>query len=735
MRALVIGASGLLGQGLMAALERAGAEAAGTHHSRSVPGSVALDLSDRDAVRRVIGETRPDVIFLAVNTRGGVDHCENHPDEAAALNEHGTQHVIDAAAPGTRIVYFSTDYIFDGASGPYSEDDAPNPVSAYGRTKWAAEEMLRAQCPQSLILRTTAVFGWDRTSRNFAMQVWERLGAGKAMSVPDDQWCNPTMVDYLAEIAVRLVHMDASGTFNVVGSTRCARSELGISLARAMALDSSLIQGVPTSELGQTARRPLQGGLTTTKLTTLLGTEPWSLKESMDRFRRHWRSDTHVRVAPSSSSSEAQRLKQEILDKVQRYYELAHQRGEFVPYKSRVNYAGRVFGAEELVSLTDSALDFWLTLGPHGDRFERKMKDFFGANDFIVVNSGSTANLTAVMTLMSKQLADPLRPGDEVITPAVTFPTTLSPLVHSGLIPVFVDCEVGTYNINPSLVEAAVSKRTRAMLVPHTLGNPCDMDVLCDIAARHNLYLIEDTCDALGSKFRGKLTGTFGDLATLSFYPAHHITLGEGGGVIVNKSRFARIARSVRDWGRDCWCAAGESNSCGQRFGWTLGELPCGYDHKYTYSNLGYNFKPTDLQAAVGVVQANRIPDFVAARRRNFDRLYQGLQAYGDRLILPRLDARSEPSWFALPITVSGIDRLDLVHWLENANIETRELFGGNILKQPAYLDIAARISGSLAESDRIMRDTFFIGVYPGLTDEMIDFVLKVFADFFSRRR
>jgi CDP-6-deoxy-D-xylo-4-hexulose-3-dehydrase len=734
MKALVIGASGQLGKALLAALEREGAIAVGTHQSRPISGSVPLDIADPASVRRAVSEAAPDVIFVAVNTRGGVDYCEDHPDDAEALNVSGTQHVLDAAQPGTKVVYFSTDYVFDGQSGPYTEDDTPNPVNVYGRSKWAAEERVRAHASNHLIVRTTAVIGWDRASKNFAMQVWERLGAGRSMRVPSDQRCNPTLVEYLAEVSVRFVQMDQRGTFNVVGGDVCSRVELGVALARAMALDSTLIEGVPTAQLGQRAARPLNGGLTTTKLAAVLGTAPWGLKESMDRFRRNWRADTHIRMTPTATSSEAQRLKQEILDKVQRYHEIAHTKPAFVPYQSRVNYAGRVFGAEELVNLTDSALDFWLTLGPQGDRFERRMKDLFSAKDFLVVNSGSSANLTAVMTLMSKQLDDALQPGDEVITPAVTFPTTLAPLVHGGLIPVFVDSEVGTYNINPALIEAALSDRTRAIMVPHTLGNPCDMDVLGEIAARRNLFLVEDTCDALGSKFRGRLVGTFGDLATLSFYPAHHITMGEGGGVVVNRSRLSRIARSVRDWGRDCWCAAGESNTCGKRFGWTLGELPCGYDHKYTYSNLGYNFKPTDLQAAIGVVQIERLDGFVAARRRNFDRLYDGLSAYQDRLILPVRDARSEPAWFAFPITVKGgLERSALIHWLESANIETRELFGGNILKQPAYLDIARRVSGSLTESDRIMRDTFFIGVYPGLTDEMIDFVLQAFAGFFAR--
>ena len=363
------------------------------------------------------------------------------------------------------------------------------------------------------------------------------------------------------------------------------------------------------------------------------------------------------------------------------------------------------------------------------------MRRFFDAHDFVFVNSGSSANLTAVLALMSGQLDEPLRPGDEVITPAVTFPTTVTPLVHSGLVPVFVDCELGTYNINPSLLEDARSAKTRAIMVPHTLGNPCDLDVIGQFARRHRLALIEDACDALGATYRGKLVGTFGDLGTLSFFPAHQMTTGEGGGVIVNRPRLSRIVRSVRDWGRDCWCAPGESNTCGRRFGWQLGALPRGYDHKYTYTNLGYNFKATDLQAAIGVAQADRLTDFIEARRRNFQRLYRALEPYQEHLLLPRHLPEAAPSWFAFPITVQqSLARTELVQWLERANIETRHVFGGNLLRQPAYQRIRARVAGALETADRIMRDTFFIGVYPGLTDEMLSFVEEQFAAFFAQR-
>jgi CDP-6-deoxy-D-xylo-4-hexulose-3-dehydrase len=434
-------------------------------------------------------------------------------------------------------------------------------------------------------------------------------------------------------------------------------------------------------------------------------------------------------------STDADRLKQEIFERVRQYYRLAHLPRPFVPFESRINYAGRVFDEQEMLNLADSMLDFWLTMGPYGDLLESRMKEFLNCRDFVLVNSGSSANLVAVSALCSPLLKGHLKPGDEVITPAVTFPTTLAPIVQNGLIPVFLDCELGTYNIDASRLESAISDRTRALLLPHTLGNPFDLDVAMEIAKRNELLLIEDTCDALGATFDGRSVGTFGHLATLSFYPAHHMTMGEGGGVIVNAPRLSRVVKSIRDWGRDCWCATGQSNTCGKRFGWQCGALPKGYDHKYIYSSIGYNLKPTDMQAAIGVAQLDKVPGFVERRRHNFERLYRGLQECQDWLILPTWHPKARPSWFGFPITVrEGVSRHDLVQWLEGANIETRGVFGGNILRQPAYMNIPHRVVGGLENSDRVARDTFFIGVYPGISDEMVDFLVERIGAFFRRR-
>ena len=434
---------------------------------------------------------------------------------------------------------------------------------------------------------------------------------------------------------------------------------------------------------------------------------------------------------------DAASIRASILELVRKYHDVAHRRPSFEPGKTRIQYSGRVYDHQEMLNLAESSLDFWLTLGPWGEKFEKRMQQFYRSRDFVLVTSGSSANLLMVTTLCARELDDLLRktdrprlhPGDEVITPAVTFPTTLAPIVQNRLLPVFVDCEVGTYNVNPALIEDAIGPRTKCLFFPHTVGNPCDMATIMDIAKRHDLWVLEDSCDALGATFDGKLVGTFGDMASLSFYPAHHITMGEGGGVTINHPRLKKTARSIRDWGRDCWCDPGKSNTCGKRFDWCLGDLPDGYDHKYIYSNIGYNLKPTDMQAAIGIAQIDKAHDFIERRRRNFWRLYEGLKSLQDYFILPRIDPRANPSPFGFPITVQeDIERNSITRQLEAANIETRLVFGGNILRQPGFLDIDRRVHGDLEQSDIIMNRTFFIGVYPGLTDEMIDYVIEQLA-------
>lgn len=410
---------------------------------------------------------------------------------------------------------------------------------------------------------------------------------------------------------------------------------------------------------------------------------------------------------------------------------------KFIAGETWIRYAGRVFDEEEYLSLVDAALDGWITAGRYSEEFEFQFSKYLGVNSSLVVNSGSSANLVALSSLTSESLGkNRLRPGDEVITVAAGFPTTVNPIVQNGAIPVFVDIEEGTYNINVDEVESAISEKTKAIMVAHTLGNPFDVDRILKIVKDYGLYLVEDNCDALGSIYKGKKTGTFGHFSTLSFYPAHHITMGEGGAVNTNDPMFERIARSFRDWGRDCYCETGASDSCGMRFTQKFGELPLGYDHKFVYSHIGYNLKATDLQAAIGVAQLKKIDKFIEARKKNFKNLYDRLKPYQDHFVLPKSLPEADPSWFAFPITIrenSGITRREVVNSLERKKVMTRMLFAGNLIKHPAYLNVRKRIASSLSVTDRVMNDTFFVGVYPGITEEMIEYVGDVFDDIMGK--
>ena len=436
--------------------------------------------------------------------------------------------------------------------------------------------------------------------------------------------------------------------------------------------------------------------------------------------------------------SDADSVKREIFEKIAEFHNLEHGEQPFIPGQTKIHYAGRVYDEREMIAMVDSVLVFWLTMGRYAEAFEEQLADFLGVSDAVFVNSGSSANLLAVATLCSNQLEAHLAPGDEVITPAVTFPTTVAPLIQNGLIPVFVDCELGTYNLNASTLEDAISARTKAIFVPHTLGNPCEMDEIMSLAEKWELFVIEDACDALGSRFDDRDVGTFGHLGTLSFYPAHHITTGEGGAVITNDKKLAKIARSIRDWGRACWCeynTTDPNGACGRRFGWRIPGLPDTYDHKYLYTNVGYNLRPTDIQAALGTVQLAKLPGFIEKRKHNFQRLFEGLKRYETHLILPHWSERADISWFAFPITVrpeAPFTRRELVRCLEDARIETRLLFAGNILKQPGYRDMKCKLVGKLENSDLVMWNSFFVGVYPGLDDARIDYVLDKFEEFFS---
>ena len=429
-------------------------------------------------------------------------------------------------------------------------------------------------------------------------------------------------------------------------------------------------------------------------------------------------------------SGKAQELQRQILDLVDQYYQEAFPSRPFVPGSTPVPVCGRVFDGGELQFLVDAALEFWLTSGRFAAEFEKALARHFGIRSASLTNSGSSANLLALSCLTSTMLGDRrLRPGDEVITTAAGFPTTVNPIVQNGLIPVFVDIDVPTYNVNVNQLEQAVSKKTRAVILAHTLGNSFNVSAVKDLTERHGLWLNEDCCDAVGSTYNGQHVGTFGELATTSFYAAHHITTGEGGCVLTNQPLLKTLVESFRDWGRDCWCDTGKANTCGKRFEWQLGDLPCGYDHKYIYSHVGYNLKMTDMQAAIGVMQMRKLPQFIEARKRNFRELREGLRSLEEFFIFGEPTPGSDPSWFGFPIAVrpgAPFSRTDVVQYLESKKIATRHLFGGNLVRQPAYHDVPHRVAGSLHNTDFAMDHLFWIGVYPGISRQMLEYMLEM---------
>jgi len=439
-----------------------------------------------------------------------------------------------------------------------------------------------------------------------------------------------------------------------------------------------------------------------------------------------------------------QEMRDKILELVKDYCGEFHNQKNFFREGDRVPYASRVFDSEELVNLVDSALEFWLTAGRYANDFEQNFAKYLGVKFCSLVNSGSSANLVAFMTLTSSLLGERrIKRGDEVITVAAGFPTTVAPIVQYGAVPVFVDVTIPQYNIDVTKLEAAYSEKTKAVMIAHTLGNPFDLKAVKNFCDEHNLWLVEDNCDALGAKYtidgEEKFTGTIGDIGTSSFYPAHHITTGEGGAVYTNNPLLHKIIRSFRDWGRDCMCPAGHDNLCGHRFDGQYGELPKGYDHKYVYSHFGYNLKVTDMQAAVGCAQLKKLPSFVERRRQNFNRLFEGLRDLEDKFILPTPCENSKPSWFGFLLTCrEGVERQKIVRYIEEHNIQTRMLFAGNLIKHPCFDEMRLagegyRVVDSLDNTDRIMRDTFWVGVYPGMTDEKIDYMIKIIRQAIKR--
>jgi len=430
------------------------------------------------------------------------------------------------------------------------------------------------------------------------------------------------------------------------------------------------------------------------------------------------------------------KIKNKILDLVDDYSNIYFNTKEFIPGVSEIPVSGKVIGALEIKNMTEAALDGWLTTGRFNELFEQRLANFLNTKCLLTVNSGSSANLIAFSTLTSSKLKEKaIQKGDEVISVAAGFPTTVNPIIQFGAIPVFVDIKIPTYNIDENLVEEAITSKTKAVMLAHTLGNPFNIKKIKEICQKYDLWLIEDSCDALGSKFNDQKVGTFGDLATLSFYPAHHITMGEGGAVFTNNKKLERIAESFRDWGRDCYCDPGKDNTCNKRFGWKLGDLPFGYDHKYTYSHLGYNMKITDMQAACGLAQLDSLNEFISKRKENFNFLYKNIKNLEEFLILPEPENNSDPSWFGFPLSLrknKKFFRNDLVQYLNESKIGTRLLFSGNLTKQPYMKDKLFRVSGNLDKSDFAMENTFWVGVYPALTQLHLAYVIEKLKFFFK---
>ena len=439
----------------------------------------------------------------------------------------------------------------------------------------------------------------------------------------------------------------------------------------------------------------------------------------------------------------ADQIRQEISQLVSEFASVQYAATEFKPGVTPIPASGKVIGQNELTNMVNAALDGWLTAGRFNTAFETQLADYLGIKHLITVNSGSSANLVAFNTLTSPKLGDrAIQKGDEVITVAAGFPTTVNPIIQFGAIPVFVDVELATYNIDPSQLEGALGPRTKAIMLAHALGNPFNLEVVTALCEKHGLWLIEDCCDALGSTYNGQLVGTFGDIGTLSFYPAHHITMGEGGAVFMKSGKLKLIAESFRDWGRDCYCPPGEDNTCNNRFCWTAkqlgGSLPDGYDHKYIYAHAGYNLKITDMQAACGLAQLKSVPRFASLRQQNFECLYQHLEDTQDLLILPKATENSDPSWFGFPITIrdgTKIDRLKLLIYLSERKIGTRLLFGGNLIRQPYFENVNYRIFGSLTGTEKISRDTFWIGLYQGLSKNQLDYTAQIIREFIFNKK
>jgi CDP-6-deoxy-D-xylo-4-hexulose-3-dehydrase len=750
-RVLVTGGAGFIGSHLVRRLILEGAEVAILEHRvaniariQDILNNIELreaDIRAFESVNTVISKLRPEIVFhLAAE---GVSDPFLAPDRVLRTNLDGTINVIRAAAEtgARRIIHTGTSYEY----GERASEGQLDPISPYAASKaaaWAFCRMYHRTMGWPIVgLRLFQVYGPGQVGTLIPSAIEAGLKGESFPTTAGEQIRDWIYVDDVVE-----AYLHAALAEGVEGETFDIGTGQGVSVREVVEQIFSHFDGVQP-QIGVLPYRPGEVWSLVANVKQTRQRLGWQAKTplanglelTITALRKGFSSTRERATIPLTSQpqSPVEQLKQEILDKVSEYYRLVHEPRRWERGRTRVQYAGRVFDDQELRHMTDSVLEFWLTAGRYAEIFERKLGDFLGVREVIPVNSGSSANLVAMATLCSRQLhSRPLQRGDEVITTAVAFPTTLAPIIQNGLVPVLVDSQMGNYNLDINQLEAALSSRTRALFITHTLGNPVEMDALMDFAQSHDLYVIEDNCDALGSTYDGKPTGTFGHLGTSSFYPAHHITMGEGGAVYTNSRRLAKIARTIRDWGRDCWCGYVNppNGRCSKRFDWAVPSMDgIHYDHRYLFTEIGYNLKITDPLAAVGVAQMDKLPEFVAARRRNFQVLYEGLKPLEEFFILPTWSPKANPSWFAFPLTVrptAPFGRNALQRFLEERLIETRLLFAGNVLKQPGYQGIPHRVIGELPVADLVMRGTFFVGVYPGLKQAQLEYVIGTFYDF-----
>jgi len=757
-RALVTGATGFIGSHLTRRLVAEGAHVSAFLRATSDRRSLAdvldsvsvheVDICDADAVSRASARIRPEIVFHLAAI--GMSEPFISPQVAMQVNVHGTLHLLEAAHQlgVQRFVHSGTAYEYgDAASSNAPSKEGLDPINIYAASKAAAWAFVRMYARTyglpAVTMRLFAVYGPGQPPKTLVPSaVCAALEGRDFPMTPGEQMRDFVFVSDVVEgylhaaiaTGVQGASIDlGTGQAWTIREVVTRLFELAGSQARPLVGALPYRPGETMTQVADTrAARELLGWQATTSLED-------GLRQTVEWYRHYQRPSTLYAQpsVPYTPPTTLHALREDIFDKVAEYYRVRHADRTFVPGKTRVHYAGRVFDERELINAVDAALDFQLTHGRFGPEFERKLGEFLGVREVIPVNSGSSANLIAVATLCAQQLKNRLRPGDEVITPAMTFPTTLAPLVQNQLVPVLVDCQLGNYNIDVGQLEAAYSPRVRALFIPHTLGNPVEMDKVMAFAQVHNLFVIEDTCDALGSRYGGQFVGTFGHLGTLSFYPAHHITMGEGGAVFTTSRRLAKLARTMRDWGRDCFCGYENpaNGKCGRRFEREVPGMQGTYDHRYFFTEIGYNLKLTEFQAAIGVAQLGKLPDFIANRKRHFRTIYNALKRYEEHLILPEWSAKADPSWFAFPLCVrdgAPFGRKELTTFLESRNIETRYLFAGNILHQPGYQNIRARVVGDLPNSDVVMRSGFFVGVYPGLDEARIAYMLEQFQEFFD---